>query len=400
MKSSRGIQALLVDPSLFTAPYDAALTDGLLSVGVDVMWATRPTRQGDRQVLPASRMDPFFYRGVDETPRLPPALRGLAKGASHILGLCALVWRVLARKPDVVHFQWTVVPCLDALAICAIRLLRPVVLTVHDPVPFNGERRAWLQTWGFDLPIRLANRVIVHTQAGRSTLIERGVPAAKIVVIPHGPLSLAVPLPESNPRERRANDGRWTFLLFGEIKAYKGTDLLIEALGLLPELVRQRARVIVAGRPQMDLGPIKQRMEALGLSDVVEIRARRLSEEEMAALFAETDCFVFPYRQIDASGVYFLVKSLGKWVIASRVGVFTEDLQEGTQGTLVTPGDVRALADALEFALQTRPSATPPKSEDTWAAIGRATKELYAKVMASGETSRPRFFRSLGSRGR
>ncbi len=398
MTSSSGIQALLVDPSLFTAPYDAALTGGLLAAGVEVTWAARPTRRGDRQVIPASRVDAFFYRGVDETPYLPRALRAAAKGASHVIGLCGLVRRVFARKPDVVHFQWTVVPCLDALAICVIRLMRPVVLTVHDPVPFNGERRSWLQTWGFDLAIRVADRVIVHTQAGRRTLVERGVSAARIAVIPHGPLNLAVPLPESPARE--AGEDRWTFLLFGEIKAYKGTDLLIEALGRLPEATRRRARVIVAGRPQMDLAPIADRVEALGLADVVEIRARRLSEEEMAALFAETDCFVFPYRAIDASGVYFLVKSLGKWMIATRVGVFAEDLQEGTHGTLVPAEDAAALAAALEFAVQTMPKPQTATSEETWVAIGRATKDLYAKALSSGAASLPRLFRGLGSRSR
>ena len=398
MSTAPAIKSILVDPSLFTAPYDAALTEGLLAAGVEVTWATRPTRRGDRQVIPASRVDAFFYRGVDETPYLPRALRAAAKGTSHVIGLCGLVRRVFARKPDVVHFQWTIVPCLDALAICVIRLLRPVVLTVHDPVPFNGERRSWLQTWGFDLAIRAADRVIVHTQAGRRTLVERGMSAAGIAVIPHGPLNLAVPLPECTVRE--AGEDRWTFLLFGEIKAYKGTDLLIEALGRLPEATRRRARVIVAGRPQMDLAPIADRIEALGLVDVVEIRARRLSEEEMASLFAETDCFVFPYRAIDASGVYFLVKSLGKWMIATRVGIFAEDLQEGTHGTLVPPEDTTALAAALEFALQTKPKPQTATCEESWVAIGRATKDLYARALSSGTVSLPRLFRGLGSRSR
>ena len=146
----------------------------------------------------------------------------------------------------------------------------------------------------------------------------------------------------------------------------------------------------------MDLAPIADRIEALGLVDVVEIRARRLSEEEMASLFAETDCFVFPYRAIDASGVYFLVKSLGKWMIATRVGIFAEDLQEGTHGTLVPPEDTTALAAALELALQAKPRPQTATSEESWVAIGRATKDLYARTVAASATSRLRL-RSLGS---
>jgi glycosyltransferase involved in cell wall biosynthesis len=325
-------------------------------------------------------VDAFFYRRVDEAAHLPRRMRAMAKGVSHLFGLCGLVLRVFKHKPDVVHFQWTVLPHLDAIAIFIIRLHRAVVLTVHDPVPFNGERGSWLQTAGFDLPIRLASRVIVHTQGGRRTLIGRGVQAAKVAVIPHGPLRLGVPLPGLRGNAR-TDDHRWTFLLFGEIKPYKGFDLLIEALGLLPQAARRNARVIVAGRPRMDLTPIMARIEELGLSDIVEVQPRRLTEEEMAELFEETDCFVFPYRQIDASGVYFLVKSLGKWMIAARVGVFAEDLRDGTQGALVPPGDTEALARALELALEAKPSPIPMAAEDPWASIGTATKNLYTHAI-------------------
>lgn len=387
MSSAEMIRALLVDPSLFTAPYDAALTEGLLAAGVEATWATRPTRRADRQALPRERVDAFFYRWVDEALGLPHPLRAVAKAFSHVVGLCGLVLRVHRRRPDIVHFQWTVLPCVDAIAILIIRLRRPVVLTVHDPVPFNGERRPWLQTAGFDLPVRLADRVIVHTQAGRRTLLGRGVSPEKVTVIPHGPLRLNVPLPAKRGSRARTDEDRWTFLLFGELKPYKGLDLLIEALGLLPEPTRRKARVIIAGRPRMDLTPVMNRIAALGLCGVVEVRPRRLSEEEMAALFEETDCFVFPYRQIDASGVYFLVKSLGKWMIASRVGIFAEDLREGTHGDLVPADDAQALSGALEFALRTKPIPLPVAEEETWTGIGHATADLYGRALDARKTS-------------
>ena len=381
MSGERIIQALLVDPSLFTAPYDAALTQGLLAAGVEVTWATRPTRRGERQEIPIERVDAFFYRWVDEAAHLPRQVRAVTKGLSHLIGLCGLIVRVLKHKPDIVHLQWTVLPYLDALTILIMRRRRPVILTVHDPVPFNGERLSWLQTVGSDLPIRLADWIIVHTCSGRQTLMKRGVPAEKVTVIPHGPLRLSVSLPEKRDDTSSIEDRR-TFVLFGEIKPYKGVDRLVEAMGLLPEPTRRKARVIVAGRPRMDLSPIIARIAELNLGDTVEVRPQRLSEEEIAALFREADCFVFPYRQIDASGVYFLVKSLGKWIIASRIGIFAEDLHEGTQGALVPARDIKALSQALEFALQAQPKPPPVALEDTWAVIGNATRNLYRRALA------------------
>jgi glycosyltransferase involved in cell wall biosynthesis len=368
------LRVVLVDPSLFTGPYDAALSRGLIAAGAEPTWVVRPTRPGDQPDLDAQHTDPFFYRHVDGLRGLPPALRAVAKGASHVLGLARLVRRVSQHRPDVVHFQWTVVPALDAVAMLLLRRHCAVVLTVHDPTPFNGDRVSWLQRAGYRWPMRVAHRVIVHTTQARRTLVERGLPGSAIDVIPHGPLSLRVP---PRPAAASRHDSRYTFVLFGELKPYKGIDVLIDAVARLPDSVRSRARVIVTGRSQMDLAPLAARIVSRGLEDAIELRPRRLSEDEMAELFARTDCFVFPYRNVDASGVYFLVRSLSRWVIASRVGVFAEEVQEGVDGDLVPPEDAGALAAALIRAVNEAPRPPVRRPAAEWDSIGRATLDVY-----------------------
>jgi glycosyltransferase involved in cell wall biosynthesis len=312
---------------------------------------------------------------------LPGPLRALAKGMAHAMGLAQLVARVMARRPDVVHFQWLVVPPLDVLAIRIIAWRCPVVFTVHDTVPFNGDQMSRLQKMLLDLPMRLSDRVIVHTEAGKARLMARGVPDEKVAVIPHGPLQLRVSAPTPAPAPPTiVPDGRMIFVSFGEIKRYKGPDLLIEAAGLLPPALRARARVIIAGRPRMELEPLHQRIAALGLVDTVEIWPRRFSEPEMSDLFGHTDCFVFPYRQIDASGVYFLTKSFNKWLIASRVGVFAEDVEDGVQGRLVAPEDPPALAAAIAAAIQDRPAPAETSTSSAWFEIGHATRDVYQRA--------------------
>jgi glycosyltransferase involved in cell wall biosynthesis len=380
LTSAPRLRALLIDPSLFTAPYDAALTEGLLAAGVEPSWAIRPTRCGDRDEIATPYVDLFFYRRIEGMARLPPRLRSLAKGVAHVLGLLRLVRRVQVCRPQVVHFQWAVVPLLDTLAMLLIRRWCPVLLTVHDTTPFNGEAASAWQRFAFDLPASCADRLIVHTQSARVELLRRGVPAHKVQVIAHGPLPLhAVP---SRPAPHQQLELPWTFVLFGELKRYKGLDVLVEALALLPAAQRSRARVIVAGRPRMDLTAIVARSAELGLGGMLELRPQRLSAQEMADLFAGADCFLFPYRQIDASGVYFLVKSCSKWIIASRVGIFAEDVREGVQGALVPPEDPRALSEALAYAIAARPRPEPVSAGATWSAIGSATRELYLECIA------------------
>jgi glycosyltransferase involved in cell wall biosynthesis len=368
------MNVVLVDPSLYTAPYDGGLTRGLLAAGVQPTWLTRPVRRGDRHEIPPQYTDPFFYRRVDEAARVPSILRPIVKGCAHLWGTARLLWKIRRAKPDLVHVQWVVVPFIDIAAMALIRRWCPLILTVHDSVPYNGEKTSLLRRLGQKLPLKLAHRVIVHTRSGRRTLLRHGVPGERIAVIPHGPLN--VPVSADAPAAR---DQRFTIALFGEIKPYKGLDILIEAVAALPLAARRNLRVVVAGRPRMDVTPLVSRIAALGLGEQFELRLRRLSDEEVAVLFAEADGFVFPYLQIDASGVYYLVSSLGKWLIASRLGIFVEAMR-AEDGILVPPGDVPALARALEDAIAKRPSGRMRASANSWCDIGRATCALYEQA--------------------
>lgn len=368
-------RVVLVDPSRFTAPYDAALSAGLTSNGVEHWWAVRRVRPSDRDELPEERTRDFFYRSSDESSL---RLRQLRKGLEHCTGLAQLVRESEAWQANVIHFQWTVLPALDALAMLRLRKRAVIVATVHDTVPFNGGHISWAQRIGFDVPLKLADRLVVHTQAARNTLIARGLSEEKVSVIGHGPLPLACPVrPPTDPSHQE----KYTLTLFGELKPYKGLDRLIEALAHLSAETVKKLRILVAGRPRMDLAPLQERINELGLSEVFEFRAYRLSEEEMGEVFSQTDCFIFPYRQIDASGVYYLVKSLGRWIIASQVGIFAEDLQDGVDGKLVDPHDGLELARAIESAVRDRPSALSQGRSDSWEAIGGRTRALYEDAL-------------------
>jgi glycosyltransferase involved in cell wall biosynthesis len=391
---------VLVDPSLYTAPYDAALTRGLLAAGVQPMWMTRPLRRGERGEIPPERTDAFFYRRVDQADWMLKALRPIIKGCAHLAGNVELLWKIRRAKPDAVHLQWVVVPLVDIPAMALIRCWCPLILTVHDTMPCNEQNMSWLRQLAYRLPAKLAHRVIVHTRSGRQTLLRHGVAEERISVVPHGPLRLSVPIAPP-----AARDPRWTAVLFGEIKPYKGLDILIEAVAALAAPVRRQLRVVVAGRPRMDVAPLAARIAALGLGEQFELRLGRLTEEEMAALFAEADGFVFPYRQIDASGVYYLVKSLGKWLIASRVGIFAEEMSAAAQGSLlspqgilVSPGDVPALAQALRHAIAERPCGSARGLESSWSDIGRDTRALYERARAEFDARPARRRRSLMQR--
>src|SRR5690606_16058318 len=74
-RRSHGMNVVLVDPSLYTGPYDAGLTSGLLATGVRPTWITRPVRPGDREEIPPQFSDACFYRRTDRLDWLPAGMR-------------------------------------------------------------------------------------------------------------------------------------------------------------------------------------------------------------------------------------------------------------------------------------------------------------------------------------
>ena len=84
---NRELRALMVDPSLFTAPYDAALDRRPARVGDEPRLgsAARPGR-GDRQEIPAARVLPMFYRRVDQLQRAPGGAANRAEGGRAPVG--------------------------------------------------------------------------------------------------------------------------------------------------------------------------------------------------------------------------------------------------------------------------------------------------------------------------
>jgi len=367
----------LIDPSNFTTPYDLALAGAIRMQGRDVCLIGQAGGLAD---------GPAFYRGhfypaleSRWTARLGGAGVRLIKGASHPFAMVRLIERLAAFEAGIVHFQWSPVPAIDHWFIRLLRLRAPVVMTLHDSNPYQGAA-SWLMRQGYSHLLRRVDAIVVHTQQARDRVAGLGIDPAVIHRIPHGLLENGEHSAVLPPKPRSRD--RLVLLQFGKIKPYKGVDLLLEALALIPHHLRERLDVRIVGKPYMDTAGLERFVRANGLNACVTLRFEFVSEAEQEEEFAACDAVLLPYRDIDASGVAMSAIARGLPVLATAIDGFCE-LFEGKGGArLVTAANPAALANAISDWID---------APEQLQALAEAMRLRRAEIPGWGEIARLHF---------
>ena len=379
----------LVDPSLYTWPYDVALADALRRAGHEaIVFGKALPKTDQRHGDP--RLAPVFYRSMADVAKgqQARALFLARKGASHLASMVRLVRTLRRWRPDVIHIHWLLFPLVDRAFLATLRRIAPLVLTVHDTNPFNDNPALGLQAVGAIAILRRFDRLIVHTDQGVERLAHHGVQRNRVARIAHGLLhEPAAPPP---PPPFLAGDGKLTLLQFGLIKPYKGIDLLIRAAAGLPPGIRTNVVIRVVGRPEMDIAPLTALARELAVEDVVHFDFRFVPDSDLDRMMAGADVLLFPYREIEASGVLLSALAWRRPVIATRIGLFAELISDGQDGLLVPREDPDALRAAItrlvsEPGLLARLAAGSDRlarQVPSWDAIARETTAVYESAIA------------------
>jgi glycosyltransferase involved in cell wall biosynthesis len=383
---------VLVDPFLYTLPYNKALASGLIANGHKITAFGRPLKAGEQWDLEGSEYVELpaedrsvTRRGGTWTNRVQSMLRTAQYAANSIF----LVRKLRQMQVDVVHFQWAVLPMIDMRLVRYLAKRTPIVLTQHDIVAANGDRVSRSRTRGEGELLQAFSHIIVHTEEGARRLREKILGKGDISVIPHGQLS-SQPAPSTASGPALGVDGKTVFLVFGIVKHYKGIDILIEAVKLMPLEVRRTCRFVIAGALAIDGSELERLATDGGVADLFDFRFRHVKDEEIDGLFNASDVLVFPYREIQASGAFMMSLQYGRAIIASDVGIFADMITSGRSGLLVPPSDPAALARALtqlanHRAMREAMGESARKlslSIPSWKDIAARTADLYAGLIA------------------
>jgi glycosyltransferase involved in cell wall biosynthesis len=368
----------IVDPASFTPPYDHALAAALARRGHTVDLVTSAFAFGRPPDPDGYRRHEVFLPLSTRLQRRAPRsrLRLVAKGAEYGPSVLRLRRRIEALDPELVHLQWLARPSVDERWVRGLARRRRTVLTAHDVVPRRpGQDDAWLRI------LHTVDRVVVHSSRAVQQLTELGVPAERLARIAH-------PIFEAPAGAVLDPPSGGTLLFFGLLRAYKGLDVLLEAMPAVLEQVPD-ARLVVAGDPVDPVAPLREQASRLGLDRHVEWRLRYLSDDEIASLLGASAAVVLPYRQLDSSGALATAIGYGRPAVVTDVGSLGDVVGEHGAGLVVPPGDPGALAEACVRLLDdpallagAYEGTARARQALTWEESAHAHESLYREVLA------------------
>jgi len=243
--------------------------------------------------------------------------------------------------------SWLKLGLFAARLLLARALGYRIAWTIHQVLPHEGAGRIDLAA--ARMLARCSDLLVAHDAATAARVAGTlGAAARRVAVVPHGSYVGVYP-PGAGRVATRAGlgvDGERVALCFGELRAHKDVDVLLEAFAR----VEAAAVLVVAGHPKDTI--VARAIEGAAARDIrIRPKLEFVPNDEVADLFAAADVAVVPRGDGGTSGSLILALSFGLPAVAADQEAYRELTASGTAGWLFTPGEPESLARALEAAL-------------------------------------------------
>jgi glycosyltransferase involved in cell wall biosynthesis len=276
-------------------------------------------------------------QGVDATS--DPAVRSVLDPGRSWASVVDLARYLRKRRPTAVNFHYggAHVSLKDVLA-ARLAGIRRVVVEVHLPV--SWERSGWRKRQLTRLSAALASCVVVHSSAVRDVVLNAGVPASRVELIPPGIRS-----PDSSPDQAAVRTSlelpsdAFVVGCMARLVPHKGVSDLVRAMARLgPSTI-----LLVAGD-----GPERDSLEQLAEREAPgRVKFLGALQEGQSTFFAALDVFVLPSHR-EGFGLVLVEAALQRIpVVGTKIGGVEDAVLDGRTGLLVSPGDPVALAGAI-----------------------------------------------------
>lgn len=169
-------------------------------------------------------------------------------------------------------------------------------------------------------------------------------------------------------------------LFFGFIRNYKGLDIILEAMSLLPESFKD-VNLLVAGEYYEDSAPYDEIIAEKQLENRIELHTKFIPNDEVRLYFSAADIVAQPYRNATQSGVSQVAYHFETPMIITNVGGLSELVPHGEAGWVCEP-----MAESLAAAIVSmyapkrldyiRNSLKELKKQFSWPSMVKALEEV------------------------
>jgi glycosyltransferase involved in cell wall biosynthesis len=350
-------------------PYMGGITSHILTAlhafkddpGIRLIPATLPGLRPDNTLVDAAASAGFHVQTFRMTHRFDPRVLGRLRRF------------VRDEHIDLVHVHGYRGAVVAELA----RLPVPVVSTCHGELVAPALRsRLWerLSLWA----MRRHVRVIACAGFVREWLLQEGLSAERVTVIPNATLPPSVPREEDVRQHMQLAPDQLLVVFAGRLVEGKGLSVLLDALNDLPDIA---AAIVGEG----ELAPAL-RQQAAPMGDRIWLAGRR---NHVGDFFEAADVVVLPSQQEALPMTLIEAASWGKPVVATRVGGIPEIVVHDETGLLVPYGDVAALKTVLarlkDAALRKRFGENARKRWEQHfspATLAAALREVYRQAVS------------------
>ncbi len=231
----------------------------------------------------------------------------------------------------------------------------PVLWWLHDAGFFyGGVRREVMES------IPLSNLKAVSVGPVPEAAVREFLPGLECGRLLYGVADAA-----GNGEEGREDSGNVCFATIGFLEERKGQDILLRAIRMLPEDVRERCRFVIAGHDGTVFGEEIRRKSA-GIPEIVFTGS--IGREEIHGLLSRSDVLVCPSRQdpmptVAAEAMMHSVPC----IVSDAVGTAAY-LHDGEDGFVFSNGDAAALAGKMEQCV---------RGKERTAHMGKKARKLY-----------------------
>lgn len=198
---------------------------------------------------------------------------------------------------------------------------------------------------------RLADHAFAITSGLRNLMIDHGVPADRISVLPNGvDVERFRPQPPDPSLKRRLGlDGKVVLGYVGSVVDYEGLELLVEASRLLVDEGLPVALLIVGDGASF--ASVQNRVVELQLQDHV-VMPGRVPHAEAEAYYSVIDIAPFPRLPLPVTELVsplkpFEAMAMAKPIVVSSVAALNEIVTDRENGVIFAKGDVQDLARVL-----------------------------------------------------